>query len=119
MVVLADRYFYSLIARACVRDMPREWMDGLYSFAPIPDKVIYLDVDVDQLLPRALHAGNIDYWESGQDFLKGTDPHSTYIEYQTDMIRELRELAGMTSTSWTHAAPSRKPSNPSAGAFRK
>ena len=40
MVVLADRYFYSLIARACVRGMPREWMDGLYSFAPIPDKVI-------------------------------------------------------------------------------
>ena len=97
MVVLADRYFYSLIARACVRGMPREWMDGLYSFAPIPDKVIYLDVDVDQLLPRALHAGNIDYWESGQDFLKGTDPHSTYIAYQTDMIRQLRELAGIHS----------------------
>ena len=36
MVVLADRYFYSLIARACVRGMPREWMDGLYGFAPIP-----------------------------------------------------------------------------------
>ncbi len=97
MVVLADRYFYSLIARACVRGMPREWMDGLYGFAPIPDKVIYLDVDVEQLLPRTLNAGAIDYWESGQDFLKGNDPHSTYVAYQTEMIRQLRELASIHS----------------------
>ena len=42
-------------------------------------------------------AGAIDYWESGQDFLKGNDPHSTYIAYQTEMIRQLRELASIHS----------------------
>ena len=41
MVVLADRYIFSLMARAIVRGAPREWLEQIYGFALIPDHSIY------------------------------------------------------------------------------
>lgn len=93
MVVLADRYIYSMIARAGVRGMPIDWMQDVYSFAPIPDRVIYMDLDVGHLLPRVLRRGSFDYWESGQDFIKGQDPYQSFIEYQTSALRVFADLA--------------------------
>ena len=93
MVVLADRYICSLMARAGVRGIPREWMEGVYGFAPVPDKTIYLYVDLEHLLPRILQSGGFDYWESGQDFLKGNDPHAAYLQYQTEILEQFRQLA--------------------------
>ena len=94
LIVLADRYMYSLIARASVRGVSPEWMQDVYGFAAVPDRVMYLDVDVEHLLSRILAtAGGFDYWESGQDFLRGQDQHTTYIDYQNEMIAEFRRLA--------------------------
>ena len=96
LIVLADRYMYSLIARASVRGVSPEWMQDVYGFAAVPDRVIYLDVDVDHLLSRILAtAGGFDYWESGQDFLRGQDQHTTYVDYQNEMIGEFRSLAAV------------------------
>jgi dTMP kinase len=92
MVALADRYTYSLIARAIVRGVPRAWMENLYGFALIPDRVIYLDIDVDHLLPRVIGKG-FDYWESGQDFLVGGGVYDTFVEYQARLLEEFRRLA--------------------------
>jgi len=93
MVALADRYIFSLIARAAVRGVPLEWMENLYGFALVPDKVIYLDVDVEHLLPRVIGSTGFDYWESGQDFLRGPDVYHTFVEYQTRLLFEFRYLA--------------------------
>ena len=93
MVVLADRYVFSLIARAAVRGVPLDWMENLYGFALVPDKVVYLDVDVEQLLPRVLDTTGFDFWESGQDFLRGMDVYNTFVEYQTRLLHEFRYLA--------------------------
>jgi dTMP kinase len=93
MVVLADRYVFSLIARAAVRGVPVEWMEDLYGFALVPDRVIYLDIDVDHLVPRVLATSGFDYWESGQDFLRGSDVYETFVRYQRLLLEEFSRLS--------------------------
>jgi dTMP kinase len=93
MVVLADRYVFSLIARAIVRGVSPRWMEDLYGFAVIPDKVIYLDIDVEHLLPRVLSSSGFDYWESGQDFLRGATVFDNFVTYQRMLLEEFRRLA--------------------------
>jgi dTMP kinase len=93
MVVLADRYIFSLIARAAVRGVSVEWMEGLYGFALVPDRVIYLDIDLEHLLPRALSSSGFDYWESGQDFLRGSNVFENFVTYQKLLLEEFRRLA--------------------------
>lgn len=93
MVVLADRYTFSLIARAGVRGVPVAWLEGVYGFTPVPDKIIYLDVNVEHLLPRILMRGGFDYWESGQDYLGSQDSYASFLEYQRMIQRQFANLA--------------------------
>ncbi|MFN8547280.1 MAG: thymidylate kinase [Candidatus Eisenbacteria bacterium] len=93
MIALTDRYIFSLIARASVRGVSSEWMEGLYGFAPVPDLVVYLDVDVDTLLPRVLSSTGFDYWESGQDYLTGDSLFDSFTRYQHDLLAEFRRLS--------------------------
>jgi dTMP kinase len=93
MVALVDRYIFSLIARAVVRGVPEHWIEDLYGFALIPDKVIYMDIDPEQLVPRALSRGSFDYWESGQDFLRGAELYPNFVQYQGLLLKEFRRLA--------------------------
>lgn len=93
MVVVADRYVFSLIARAVVRGVSEQWLEDLYGFALIPDRVIYLDIDVEQLLPRVLRRGGFDYWESGIDFLNGPTVYDNFVQYQRMLLGEFRKLA--------------------------
>ncbi len=93
MVVLTDRYIFSLIARAVVRGVNRRWIEDVFGFALIPDIVFYLDVDVEHLLPRVLSSTGFDYWESGQDFLRGNDVYKNFIRYQSKLLPEFKHLA--------------------------
>ena len=93
MVVIADRYVFSLIARAVVRGVSSQWMEDLYGMALVPDCVVYLDIDVEQLLPRVLSSRGFDYWESGQDFLPGSDVYENFVRYQHELLQEFRHLA--------------------------
>ncbi len=34
-----------------------------------------------------------DYWESGQDFLRGNDVYKNFIRYQSKLLPEFRHLA--------------------------
>ena len=93
MVALVDRYIFSLIARAVLRGVPREWMEDVYGMALIPDRVFYLDISVEQLVPRVISTTGLDYWESGQDFLRGQDLFDNYVEYQRALLAQYRQLA--------------------------
>ncbi|HEX9299546.1 MAG TPA: thymidylate kinase [Actinomycetota bacterium] len=93
MMVLADRYIFSLIARAVVRGVPIEWMEDLYGFALVPDLVVYLDIDVERLLPRIVGSTGFDYWESGQDFLPVQGMFESFVQYQRLLLEEFRLLA--------------------------
>ena len=93
MVALVDRYIFSIIARARVRGVPAPWLNDVFEFAAVPDRVLYLDVDVEHLLPRVLSVRQLDHWESGEDFLRGPDLYDNFIRYQSALIAEFRNLA--------------------------
>ena len=93
MVALVDRYVFSLIARATVRGVSLEWMENLYGFALVPDTVIYMDIDVEHLLPRVLSGQGFDYWESGRDYLREPDVYRSFVRYQTDLLAEFLLIA--------------------------
>jgi dTMP kinase len=93
MVALVDRYVFSLMSRAIVRGLSREWLDNLFAFALVPDLVVYLDIDVEHLIPRVLASTGFDYWESGQDYLPGQDVFHSFVEHQTRLLTELRRQA--------------------------
>jgi dTMP kinase len=92
-VVLTDRYIYSTIARSIVRGVDPGWIKDLYRFAPRPHAVFYMKMDVTHLTPRVLSAGGFDYWESGMDFLGKADVFSSFVEYQTRLLRVFDGLA--------------------------
>jgi dTMP kinase len=93
MVVLADRYVFSLIARAAVRGVSVPWIEAVYGFALVPDLVVYLDLEIEQLLPRVLSSTGFDYWESGQDFLREPNVYESFVTYQRLLLDEFRHLA--------------------------
>ena len=93
MVALVDRYIFSIIARARVRGVPARWLNDVFEFAVVPDRVLYLDVDVEHLLPRVLSVRQLDHWESGEDFMRGPDLHDNFTRYQNALLTEFRTLA--------------------------
>jgi dTMP kinase len=93
MVALVDRYIFSLIARARVRGLSAEWVENLYGFALVPDLVVYLDIDIEHLVPRVLGSTGFDYWESGQDYLPSPDVYQNFVQHQTNLLAEFRRLA--------------------------
>jgi dTMP kinase len=92
-VALVDRYIFSLIARAVLRGVPRDWMEDVYGMALVPDKIFYIDIEVEQLVPRVIDTTGLDYWESGQDFLGGRDLYDNYVDYQRDLLDQYRSMA--------------------------
>lgn len=93
-VMLTDRYIYAPIARALARGADPDWIYGVYGFAIVPDAVFYLKADVESIVPRVLSArGTFDYWESGSDFLPGTDLYQNYVTYQKSIIKQFDTMA--------------------------
>ncbi len=87
--VLADRYIYTLMARAIVRGASRAWAKELYGFALRPDLVVFLDARPEILLHRAIGKyGSLDYWESGMDLSLSRDLFESFFLYQDRLSRE-------------------------------
>lgn len=91
--VLSDRYFYSIGARDIVRGAEPEWLEGVYGFALVPDLVLYLRADVEDLVPRALYGKGFNYWESGMDLALGDNLYDSFCAYQSKVITELDRMA--------------------------
>ncbi|HEV2428363.1 MAG TPA: thymidylate kinase [Thermoplasmata archaeon] len=92
--VLADRYIYTLMARAIARGASREWAQVLYEFALIPDVVIFLEARTDILLHRAIMKyGSLDYWESGMDLCLSPDRFDSFFLYQERLRQEFAWMA--------------------------
>jgi dTMP kinase len=91
--VVADRYVYTLMARAVVRGADRGWLESLYSVALVPDAVFYLDVDPEILIQRALRKNpSLDYWESGMDMGLSRDMFTSFMIFQRRMQAEFRRM---------------------------
>lgn len=92
-VVLMDRYVYTAYVRDSVRGCNIKWLENLYSFAPKPDLVFYLDVPVDVLIKRLIAKdGALDYFESGRDIGLSTDIYRSFEIYQKRCLEEYKQL---------------------------
>jgi dTMP kinase len=92
-VVLADRYIFTAIARGIARGADKKWLHDLFGFAVAPDLVLYLQVGVNDLVPRVLEAGKMNYWEAGMDMNYGDDLYDSFIAYQGELIQQFNIMA--------------------------
>ena len=76
-----------------MRDADKGWLRDLFSFAVQPDLVFYLQLGVEQLVPRVLEAGKMNYWESGLDMHWGDDLYDSFVAYQGELIRQFDVMA--------------------------
>ncbi len=94
-IILADRYIYSAIARAVVRDADAKWIRDVYGFAPVPDAVLYLKIGVTGLIERTINSGKgFNYWESGMDLRLGNDMFDSFREYQARVLAQFDGMVG-------------------------
>ena len=93
MVALADRYIFSLIARAMVRGVSAGWMENLYGFALVPDLVVYLDIDVSSSCRGCCARPGSTTGSRDRTTCAGRNEHHNFVEYQTRLLSEFRRLA--------------------------
>jgi dTMP kinase len=92
-IVIADRYMYTAFARNTAMGADPAWTRDLFGMALVPDLVLYLDIDVEELIPRVVQGKGMDYWESGMHLALGTDLFDSFQRYQRSLIEEYRRLA--------------------------
>jgi dTMP kinase len=93
LIVIADRYIYTLMARDLVRGADRTWTRNLYSPALVPDSVFYFRVGAAQLVERNFQKNStLDYWESGMDLGLSRDMFSSFVKYQRLLQNEFQKM---------------------------
>lgn len=94
LVVLADRYIFTLVARAAVRGISRDYLHGLYEMALRPNLTFWLNARPEVAFDREFKkAHSISYWESGRDMSLSNDLFQSFIRYQSMIKREFEYLA--------------------------
>jgi dTMP kinase len=94
LIVLADRYIFTLIARAAVRGIGRDYLHGIYEMALRPDLTFWLNLRPEVAFDREFKkAHSISYWESGRDMSLSNDLFQSFIRYQTMIKREFEYLS--------------------------
>jgi dTMP kinase len=94
LVVLADRYIFTLIARSAVRGIGRDYLHGLYEMALRPDLTFWLNVKPEVAFDREFKKSHsISYWESGRDLSLSNDLFQSFIRYQSMVRREFEYLS--------------------------
>lgn len=93
LMVLADRYIYTLMARDIVRGMDEAWLKNLYGIALVPDAVFYLNVAPEELVQRSFaKRPALDYWESGIDLGLSRDWFDCFLRYQSLISQQFKRL---------------------------
>ena len=92
-IVVADRYMYTAFARNMVMGADPVWTRHLFGCALMPDLVLYLEIDIDSLVPRVVQGKGMDYWESGMHLALGNDIFESFQRYQRRLIEEYNVLA--------------------------
>ncbi len=94
LIVLADRYIYTLIARSAVRGIGRDYLHGIYEMALRPDLTFWLNVRPEIAFDREFKKSHtISYWESGRDMSLSNDLFQSFIRYQSLIKKEFEYLS--------------------------
>jgi dTMP kinase len=92
-IVIADRYMYTAFARNALMGADPEWTREVFGMALVPDLVLFLEIDLDTLVPRVVRGKGMDYWESGMHLALSSDIFDSFQRYQSRLIAEYNRLA--------------------------
>lgn len=93
IIVLADRYAFTAYARDVSRGVDPEWVRNLYSFALMPDLVMYFRVPLDIAVERILSArAKIKYYEAGMDLGLSKDKLTSFRMFQKKVIQQYEKM---------------------------
>lgn len=104
LVVVADRYCWTPMARAEARGVDGSWLDALFAFVPAPDAALFLDVDADASLAR--HVGDPDPYEAGVDVGLSLDVRESYRLFAGRLYECFDRYAGPAGFTRIRAADS-------------
>jgi dTMP kinase len=91
--VVCDRYCYTAFVRDTARGCDPAWVRNMYSFAPVPDRVLYFRVPVQVSLDRKLASREpISYYEAGMDLHLSDDIVDSYQRFQSALRRGYEKL---------------------------
>lgn len=94
LVVLADRYIFTLIARGAARGLDSEYLHGLYAMALRPALTFWLNVSPEVAFDREFRkAPVISYWEAGRDMSLSPDLYDSFLQYQFRIKKQFEALA--------------------------
>jgi dTMP kinase len=92
-IVLADRYAFTAYARDVSRGVDPEWVRNLYSFALMPDLVMYFRIPLDTAVERILSArAKIKYYEAGMDLGLSKDKLTSFRMFQKKVIQQYEKM---------------------------
>jgi dTMP kinase len=93
-IVLADRYVYSLSARAAVRGIATGYLDTIYQLALKPDVIFWLNLSPETAFEREFRKYKaIKYWESGRDLALSNDLRESFLIYQRRIKQRFARMA--------------------------
>lgn len=93
-VVIADRYIDTALVRDVLRGIDETYVRSVYSFAPAPDLVLYIDIDPELAYRRKTSARlPIGFFESGRDVIRGARSiRMSFVAFQTKCRERYREI---------------------------
>jgi dTMP kinase len=100
-IVLADRWFFTALARDSVRGNDGRWLRKLYADAPRPDLTLYFRLPVETAIGRVLkrsdaklglsedhdNPSGLKYYEAGLDAKLAKDPVENFRLFQTRVTK--------------------------------
>lgn len=93
VIVLADRYAFTALARDVARGVDPDWVRNLYSFATHPDLAFYFRVPLDVAVERILSArANLKYYEAGMDLGLSDNKITSFRLFQQRIITEYDKM---------------------------
>jgi dTMP kinase len=54
--------------------------------------VLYLRLNIDDLITRVIQTKGFDYWESGMDLHLGADRYDSFVEYQKRLLAQFDSM---------------------------
>ena len=91
-IVLADRYFYTALARDVARGVDPQWVRNMYSFAIEPDLTFYIDVSPKDSLERICANRQPKFYEAGMDMKLSNNPYKSYVLFQNRIVEQYKEM---------------------------
>ena len=92
-LVLADRFFFTALARDVARGLEHDWVRRLYEPFLWPDIVFYFSISPKTSSERVSALRTPNYYEAGQDVTRVDDATESYQRFITRVIEEYTALA--------------------------